>query len=137
MVEINRPDIDPSADLVVLPAQIVDVSGLVAQSCPASGGSLARGGSEFVVSGRGGLPPTPAEATRSDTTLADLGTPVQSQYNRLRAAIPSNSTEADSVPIVEAQSWMIGAKGEVVLTALAPTVTPDIPWLTSTSCNRS
>ncbi len=137
IVEINRPDIDPSADLVVLPAQIINVSGLVASGCAAGGGNLARGRSEFVVTGRGGLPPTPAEATRSDTTLADLGTPDQREENRPRAAIPSNLTTTDSRRLVEAQGWVISDKGEVILTANAPSVTPDIPWLTPTSCNKS
>jgi filamentous hemagglutinin family protein len=137
IVEINRPDVDPSADVVVLPAQIINVSGLVAQGCPAGGGNLARGTSEFVVTGRGGLPPTPAEATRSDTTLADLGTPVQREKNRLRAAIPINSTTTNSAPLVEAQGWVINSQGEVILTANVPNVTPDIPWLTPTSCNKS
>ncbi|OWY63952.1 hypothetical protein B7486_50005 [cyanobacterium TDX16] len=138
VVEINRPESDPNADLVTLPAEIIDVSGLVAQGCSAGGSNLARGGSEFVVTGRGGLPPTPAEATRSDTVLADLGTPVQSQENRSSAAIPSNPTPAESAPpLVEANGWVIGDKGEVLLTASAPTVTPDIPWLTPTSCHGS
>lgn len=136
IVEINRPDIDPSADLVVLPAQIINVSGLVAQGCAAGRGNLARGTSEFVVTGRGGLPPTPAEATRSDTTLADLGTPIQSQENRPRAAIPINSTTTNSAPLVEAQGWVTNSQGEVILTA-NPNHAPDIPWLTPTSCNKS
>lgn len=135
VVEINRPDIDPSAELVVLPAQIIDISGLVAQGCGA-GGNLAKGTSELVVTGRGGLPPTPTEATRSDTTLVDLGAPIRARQNRLSAEMPSNTRNSDPTTLVEAQGWVIGSKGEVILTA-TPTVTPQIPWLTSTSCNRS
>lgn len=137
IVEINRPDIDPSADLVVLPAQIINVSGLVASGCAAGRGNLARGTGEFVVTGRGGLPPTPAEATRSDITLADLGTPVQREENRPRAAIPINSIATNSAPLVEAQGWVIDSKGEVILTANASTATPDIPWLTPATCSKS
>jgi filamentous hemagglutinin family protein len=135
MVEINRPDVDPTAELVVLPAEIVDVSGLVAQGCPAGGGNIATGSSQFVITGRGGLPPNPTEATRSDPVLADLGSPVQSQENRASADIPIKSTSSDSDTLVEAQGWVIGSKGEVVLTAAA--VTPDIPWLTQNSCHGS
>jgi large exoprotein involved in heme utilization and adhesion len=135
VVEINRPDIDPSAELVVLPAEIIDVSGLVAQGCPAGGGSIARGGSQFVVTGRGGLPPTPAEATRSDTTLADLGTPVQNAENLAIADTSSNQTSSSPTTLVEATGWVIGSKGEVLLTANAPTATTQIPWLTPTSCH--
>ncbi len=134
MVEINRPDVDPSAELVVLPAQVVDVSGLIAQGCAAGRGNVA-GGSEFVITGRGGLPPTPTEATRSDPVLADLGSLVQNQENRVSAAIPLKSTVSEPDTLVEAQGWVIGSKGEVVLTAAA--ITPDIPWLTHNSCNGS
>jgi filamentous hemagglutinin family protein len=142
VVEINRPDFDPTAELVALPANIVDVSSLVASSCSAGGGNLAREGSEFVVSGRGGLPPNPAEATRSDTALVDLGTPVQGEENRASAEMPSNNfissnTSSDSTTLVEASGWMVNNKGEVVLTANVPTATSDIPWLTPTSCHGS
>lgn len=142
VVEINRPDIDPTSELVTLPAQIVDVSKLVASGCPAGGGNLARGTSEFVVTGRGGLPPNPAEATRSDTVLADLGRSVQSPRNRPSAEIPSNNlissnTSAKSTTLVEASGWVIGSKGEIILTANNPTFISDIPWLKPNSCNGS
>jgi large exoprotein involved in heme utilization and adhesion len=137
VVEIRRPDVDPTAELVVLPANVVDVSGLVAQGCPAGGGNLAAGQSQFVIAGRGGLPPTPAEATRGDTPLADLGTPIQSQEKLTTTAIHSNPTPIESAPpLVEANSWAIGDKGEVILTASSP-ATPDIPWLKPTSCHSS
>lgn len=137
VVEINRPDFDPTAELVALPANIVDVSSLVAQGCSADGGNLGTEGSEFVVIGRGGLPPTPAEATRSDTALVDLGKPIQSKENRASASTSSNSVSSSPAPLVEASGWVIGEKGEVTLTAAFPTVTSDIPWLTPTSCHGS
>jgi filamentous hemagglutinin family protein len=137
IVEINRPDIDPTAELVTLPAQIVDVSGLVAQGCGAGGGSIAAGTSEFVDAGRGGLPPTPAEATRSDTTLADLGRSDRIEGNRASVDIPSNLIAAESAPLVEASGWVTNSNGEVILTANAPSFTTDVPWLTPTSCKGS
>ena len=136
IVEINRPDIDPTAELVTLPAQIVDVSGLVAQGCGAGGGNIATGTSEFVNAGRGGLPPTPAEATRSDTTLADLGRSDRIEGNRASVDIPSNSIATESAPLVEASGWVTNSNGEVILTA-ASSFTTDVPWLTPTSCKGS
>lgn len=59
VVEINTLDIDPSSGLVNLPVDLVDVSGLIAQGCLAGEG---RNASKFVVTGRGGLPPSPKEA---------------------------------------------------------------------------
>ena len=136
IVEINRPDIDPTAELVTLPAQIVDVSGLVAQGCGAGGGNIATGTSEFVDAGRGGLPPTPAEATRSDTTLADLGRSDRIEGNRASVDIPSNSSAPESAPLVEASGWVTNSNGEVILTA-ASSFTTDVPWLKPTSCKGS
>lgn len=134
LVEINRPEADPRTESIALPAQVVDVSGLVAEACPAGGGNLARG-SKFVVTGRGGLPPTPSEVTRSDAVLVDLGTPVQSVEDRLIAAIPTNnSTISESAPLVEANGWMVGNNGEVVLTASASNTNPEISKVTPNSC---
>lgn len=136
IVEINRPDIDPTAELVTLPAQIVDVSKLVASGCGAGGGNIAAGSSQFVNAGRGGLPPTPAEATRSDSTLADLGRSDRIEGNRASVDIPSNSIAAESAPLVEASGWVTNSNGEVILTANAP-ITTDVPWLMPTSCKGS
>lgn len=137
VVEIRRPDVDPTAELVILPANVVNVSELVTQGCAADGSNLAHGQGQFTIAGRGGLPPTPAEATRSDTPLVDLGTSIQSQEQLTTTTIHSNSTSIKSTPpLVEANGWEIGDKGEVILTASSPN-TPDIPWLTPTSCHRS
>lgn len=38
---------------------------------------------------------------------------------------------------MEASGWMVGEKGEVILTTASPTATIDIPWLTPTICRRS
>jgi large exoprotein involved in heme utilization and adhesion len=58
VVEINRPEAEPSSGLVNLPTELVDVSRLIAQGCAAGGGNVARESSQFVATGRGGLPPT-------------------------------------------------------------------------------
>lgn len=50
---------------------------MIAQGCSGGGGTVARGASKFVATGRGGLPPTPTEALRSDSVLADLGTLIE------------------------------------------------------------
>jgi len=71
IVEINTPDVEPSRGLIPLPAEPVDVTGLIAQGCSAGGG---QGASEFIITGRGGLPPTPRETLSSDTVLEDWGT---------------------------------------------------------------
>ncbi len=126
-VEINNPDVDPSLGLVTLPTELVDVTGLIATGCLAGVNDLT---SKFIITGRGGLPPTPREALRADIVQVDLGTPMQGEQSSA-SAIPSTDSRQESVPtqLVEASGWMINNKGEVVLIATAPTATLNIPWL--------
>ena len=96
-----------------------------------------QGKSEFIVTGRGGLPPNPSELFSSDTVLTNLGTRIPEQQNRFNSAIPTNLTSPSPAPIVEAQGWVRSANGKIVLTAQAPDVTPHNPWLTPASCHAS
>jgi large exoprotein involved in heme utilization and adhesion len=114
LVEINRPDINLNSGLVSLPAELVDVTGLIAQGCGAGGGDGAT--SKIIATGRGGLPPTPTEALRSDIALVDF-TPIKTKGDRLSANISTNSVTP--TPLVEAQRWAIRPQGKVVLTAQA------------------
>ena len=132
--QLNTPGIDPSRGVANLPTTPVDASRQIAQGCPASVGPRA---SKFVVTGRGGLPPTPQEATRNESPLADLGTPVPAQDYHASAEAPINSTSAEPIPLVEAQGWMINAKGEVVLTAQALNGIPHSLWLNPTNCHAA
>ena len=122
VVEINTPDFDPSQGLVTLPANLVDISGLIAQGCAAGDGAT---GSIFTVTGRGGLPPNPSEPLSSDVVWEDTRLPAtaanQHHSETVSATPPSNPA---FVPIVEATGWVFNDKGEVTLTAKAPNVTP-------------
>jgi len=135
VVNINTLDINPTQGLVTLPVAPVDITGLIAQGCPADVGPHA---SIFVVTGRGGLPPNPNDPLSTDTVWTDLRPHTRhtqhtgSSSVTHAAAPPTNST---SEQLVEATGWVTNAKGEVVLTASAPTVTPDIPWLRPTTCH--
>jgi filamentous hemagglutinin family protein len=145
IVEIRRPDVDPSAELVILPADVVDISGLIAQGCSAAGG-VASGESSFAITGRGGLPPTPAEATRSESILADLGitekSKVKSQKSKTISTTdsrlptpPETSNKVNPTPLVEATGWVVGSNGEVILTAAVTNDTLNIPWFRPHRCN--
>ncbi len=67
-IDINTLDADPNRGLINLPVVPVDTQ--VAQGCTA--GSLAR--SQFIVTGRGGLPANPGEALSTDAVQVDLVT---------------------------------------------------------------
>ncbi|MCA1995181.1 MAG: filamentous hemagglutinin N-terminal domain-containing protein, partial [Coleofasciculus sp. S288] len=59
-VDINVRDVDPSSGLVQLPATPVDPTQAIAQGCPADKGN------SLIITGRGGLPPLPSEALRTN-----------------------------------------------------------------------
>ena len=124
VVEINQPDLDPNRGLVELPETVVDPAALVAQN-PCKRGSE----SEFVITGRGGLPPSLNEDLSSEATQVGLvePAPIESrgageQENR-EAEDRTSSPPSVPTPIIPAQGWVFNDKGEVVLVAYDPTVT--------------
>jgi filamentous hemagglutinin family protein len=130
-VNINTPDVDPSRGLTTLPAVPVDVEGLVDRSCRAD---VEQKESQFVVTGRGGLPPNPNEPIRDDSVLTDWVTLNSQSQNPPRAAATAPPENSGTKKIVEAQGWEIDPNGNVILTAQSPTVTPHRPWQPPTSC---
>ena len=141
-VQINTPEIDPSAGLIELPQNIVDVTGLVTDKC-----SYVRRGSSFTVTGRGGIPPSPDDPLDPETFLVDLiAIDSQAQGNagagervsRVENNNPSLASPATpDGEIVEATGWFFNEKGQVVLTASAQQVQPTSPWLTTPTCAPS
>jgi large exoprotein involved in heme utilization and adhesion len=132
IVEINTPDVDPSRGLVSLPAEVVDASELIASGCGTPG---TQEQSEFIVMGRGGLPSSPSDTFSSDTVWTDLRSQTQQAQTLPISELATQQTLPNADQVVEAQGWVINNKGEVVLTASAPTVTPHSPGLTPGSCH--
>jgi filamentous hemagglutinin family protein len=128
-VEINTPDINPSQGLINLPTEPVDSK--VASGCQTD---TSQNQSRFVVTGRGGLPPNPREAFNSDTVRVDWVTLNRGSENRRNQTV-TEPTIPTPAPIVEATGLAINAKGEVLLTAEAPTATPHSSWQTPTTCS--
>lgn len=124
VVEINTPDVDPSSGLVELPQAVVDVATLIDRRC-----SVASQQSRFVVTGRGGLPPSLPEAIATDAIVVDWVTLGQGS----RGAEGQGSRGARE-QIVEATGWVKGANGEVILTATEPAVTLHRSWQRPTYC---
>ncbi|WP_138500824.1 filamentous hemagglutinin N-terminal domain-containing protein [Nostoc sp. PA-18-2419] len=119
VVNINEP-IDPSRNLVELPATVIDPNDQIAQN-PCSRGV----GSEFTITGRGGLPPSPNEDLSQEATQVGLVEPVTSDRNvkpLQQTSSRHNFKSQISSQIVPAQGWVFNDKGEIVLTAYNPTV---------------
>jgi filamentous hemagglutinin family protein len=134
-VEINIQDPDPGRGAVQLPTEVVDATGAIATGC--------RGvqGSSFIVTGRGGLPPTPQQALGDDPRWRDWRTPavVSRQPNAPangtlpRSANPPSTKSAR----MEATGWVFGADGQVILTESAPNVTSPNRWGQPVNCDGS
>jgi len=142
-VTLNQIDADPSRGTVELPADLIDASRLVSQNCSARG-AIARTPSEFVITGRGGLSPSPLEPLNASSTLPHWITPgVPTQPNpelqdkasgRSLRDTPEESSHP-SPEILEAQGWVRTAQGAIVLTAEAPVTTQTIA--TGLSCSNA
>jgi large exoprotein involved in heme utilization and adhesion len=113
-VTINTPGFEPSKGFVELPTVLVDTFSLIDTSC---GTFVGKQGSEFSITGRGGLPPSPYEPLStdvvwSDTRLAAIA--AQQQRSETTTAKPP-SKQPNSMPIVPATGWVFDGKGHVTL----------------------
>ncbi len=125
-VQINGA-FELSRELTELPEDVVDPAALIAQN-PCTLGK----DSEFLITGRGGLPPSPNQVLSSDS--AQVGwvepAPVESRGAQVlgsRGAGQSTSIQNPQSkiqnPIVPARGWVFNDKGEVLLVAYDPTNT--------------
>ncbi len=142
-VQINTLGIDPTQGLVNLPVIPVDTK--VAQGCYAG---VRQAQSEFIITGRGGLPPNPGEPLSTDAVYVNLVTlenPEARHEERNRATQsqshttehPHKSSSANPpTQIVEAQGWIVNKNGDVELVAFAPTATPHNPRFNPASCQQ-
>ena len=128
------PTIDLTRGLTQLPSDLVDAEGLIDRRC--SPGGVAQQ-SSFTVTGRGGLPPSPNEPLRGDAVTAEWISINSEGEKRDRPNSTANPTSTTPQQLVEAQGWVIAPNGQVILTAQAPTVTPQNPGLTFPSCQGS
>ncbi|MEH1856442.1 MAG: filamentous hemagglutinin N-terminal domain-containing protein [Nostoc sp.] len=117
---------------VELPTNLVDASQLFDTICSPRSKQQAN---SFIITGRGGLPPNPKDILSPDAVQVDWVTLNPSTRNRKSPPVTINPT-ATPKPIVEATGWVINAKGELELTANAPT-TPHGSWQNPVSCRAA
>ncbi|NJO66044.1 MAG: S-layer family protein [Richelia sp. RM2_1_2] len=109
-ITLNTPNVDPSQGTIELPQTIIDPDALIAQNpC------LQRGGSEFIVTGKGGIPLSPNQVQLNAVEVdliepAPLTTQTQPTLNFNHQSNPNLSK------IVPAQGWVVEGN-EVILTA--------------------
>jgi filamentous hemagglutinin family protein len=135
VVNINTPDVDVSRGIVNLPTNIVEASNrIIASSCAAFDG---KNGSTFLVTGRGGLPPSPDDYLSSDVVWSDTRlTAMTTQQRSSKTTTATPPSKPKAVEIIPAVGWVINDKGEVTLIAQMPSVTYN-PWQNSAKCQRA
>jgi large exoprotein involved in heme utilization and adhesion len=121
-LNVSTAGIDPTAGFVALPTDLVDASGLIAQGCPAHRGNA------FVISGRGGLPPTPEQQLDDDADWPDrrrlvVVPPTQPERRSRGQSAATSSPKGESppaMPLVEATAWQVSPTGAISLVASSP-----------------
>jgi filamentous hemagglutinin family protein len=123
-VTITNPALDAAAGLVELPTTLVDPSQQITARCDA-----AAQGSQFVSTGRGGMPLNPEARVLSDRPWQDLRNPIAADDGGSgdRAEVTRSDTsdlaevETNSPTLLEATGWQRNAQGQIQLLAQTPT----------------
>ena len=116
VISINTPISEPKNAFVELRAQIVGTDVQIARRCGSEG--VGRENS-FVVTGRGGLAPSPDSLGLAESIVPDLGTGGETLLEDReigRRGDGHRLTNPQST-IVEAQGWIINERGKVELVA--------------------
>jgi large exoprotein involved in heme utilization and adhesion len=120
-IEIDTLDVDPNRGLLQLPTGLVSTPSLVASNCNAF---IGKKGSEFLITGRGGLPPSPDDFLSPDVVWTDtrfLAT--AAQQNKPKTPVAKSPSKPEAIAIVPATGWVFNNKGEVTLISSAPNAT--------------
>ena len=138
IVTINTGNLDPSRGLDQLPSNFSDLSSLIVASCPRSGKISEDQLGEFIVTGRGGIPPSPLDPIIGRTIIADwvtLEDKTRTETDNNDSNAPSTEQKSQRKRIVEAQGWMTGPDGTIILTSFpTDTTSPPKPWYHYLSC---
>ena len=109
-VDINELEVNPAQALEELPTEVVDVARLVAQNLCQQGE-----GSEFIVTGKGGLAPSPTQARNGEISEVDLVEPAT--FLRDEEVSQVEEVKGAEEEIIEAQGWIINERGNLELVA--------------------
>ncbi|MGB3403618.1 MAG: filamentous hemagglutinin N-terminal domain-containing protein [Microcoleaceae cyanobacterium] len=143
-IELNTFS-DFTQAVVTLPTEIIDINTLISQDlCKPTATDIAEG-SSLVISGRGGLPPSPVEPLTPLQGLVEWQPAPQQGENVKQETQPVSITEAESKVTIryptqqhsairQAQGWVRTATGEIILTETPPTVTPQGVPLSHPDC---
>ncbi|ARV61007.1 hypothetical protein BZZ01_22415 [Nostocales cyanobacterium HT-58-2] len=146
VVNINTPFVEPNQSLINLPVKPSETK--LALGCTAN---IAQNQSEFIITGRGGLPTNPREVLKNNAVHVDWVTlnpnaeirprdneskDLQRQRSRAISSQNNNYVNPLRLDIVEAQGWIVDGHGDIFLVAQPSTTIPHHSWLIPTSCSQ-
>ncbi|MGB7442291.1 MAG: filamentous hemagglutinin N-terminal domain-containing protein [Coleofasciculaceae cyanobacterium] len=111
---------------------LTDLSGQILRRCAVRGT-----GSEFIVTGREGLPPSPDTLLTGNNALADLGDGEMGRRGDGETEEMREIVASQPNLIVEAQGWVKHADGTVVLTNQSPTLMSQLPEQPKVNCQNT
>jgi filamentous hemagglutinin family protein len=110
--------------------ETTDVTELISNGCQDYQGS------SFYVTGRGGIPPSPFDPLGGSAVVevewVELSDTPQASRRHSTAEI-----DRPESPLIEAQGWIVGKNGEIILTAAPYRGTPYSPAIPTANCFRS
>ena len=126
--------------MINLPIDVIDPSQFVSQSCLAGDEETAEKSSEFIVTGRGGLPPSPNESLKGDATIAPEWVAINSleteKTEEVKVKTNQESPAAKLPQIVQARGWVRGANGRLTLVAENPYGVGSEPTVSYPRCHN-
>jgi filamentous hemagglutinin family protein len=124
IVTVNNPEVDPSSGLINFSQEVVDPTEQVVAGCQWTGNS------EFIATGRGGIPGNPNHPLSSSRTWSDVRDLSEFQGETLETVlVPVETPER----LVEATGWVVNENGQVELVATTHSAQTD--RLTTSRCN--
>jgi large exoprotein involved in heme utilization and adhesion len=115
-LDVNSLILDYSLGLIELPVVLADTSDIVDTGCGAIASTIDAQGSKFVVTGRGGLPPSPDELLSTDVVWSDTRlAAVTPQQQDSQKPVTQLQSKSDVIKIHPATGWVFDDKGNVSL----------------------
>ena len=120
-VLINTPDIQPTQGLIAPPEKFLSPENQVASACASEKG---QNRSQFIITGRGGLPPDPTEPLSSETVRVS-SSKLSSDHNSITSVqLPQPAT-----------GWGVNHKGELILIANTANLPGQSSQIPSANCH--
>jgi large exoprotein involved in heme utilization and adhesion len=122
-ISIQEPEVQPTQGIIELPGKILDASNQIGQLCPRGAEAFRRPLSQFIVTGRGSLPPSPLQPLPGKGSIRQLA----SLDGEIKGQGDSRNLEdfkVGTAAIIEAQGFAKTPAGEILLVAEVPKATP-------------